>query len=41
MYGPQATQYIKDNLATASLVVAGLVLLVGVALIIVRRRRPA
>ena len=40
-YGPQATQYIKDNLATASLVVAGLVLIVGVALIVARRRRPA
>ena len=41
MYGPQATQYIKDNLATASLVVAGIVLIVGVALIVARRRRPA
>ncbi len=43
MYGPQATQYIKENLATASLVVAGLVLLVGVALILIRSRteRPA
>jgi len=40
-YGPQATQYIKDNLATASLVVAGLVLIVGVALIVARRRRKA
>ena len=38
-YGPLATQYIKDNLATASLVVAGLVLIVGVALILLRRRR--
>src|SRR5204862_1963073 len=39
-YGPLATEYIKDNLATASLVVAGLVLLVGIVLIIARRRRP-
>ena len=39
-YGPQATQYIKDNLATASLVVAGVILVVGVVLIIARRRRP-
>ena len=38
-YGPQATEYIKKNLATASLVVAGLVLLLGVALILSRRRR--
>src|SRR5262245_14910057 len=29
-YGPQATEYIKNNLATASLVVAGFILLVGV-----------
>ena len=40
-YGPLATQYIKDNLATASLVVAGLVLIVAVALIVARRRRQA
>ncbi len=40
-YGAQATQYIKENLATASLVVAGLVLVVGVALIVARRRRQA
>ena len=40
-YGAQATQYINENLATASLVVAGLVLMVGVALIVARRRRPA
>ena len=40
-YGPQATQYIKENLATASLVVAGIVLLVGVALILSRNRRQA
>src|SRR5687767_8594909 len=38
-YGPQATQYIKDNLATASLAVAGLVLVVGLAVILARRRR--
>jgi membrane protein YqaA with SNARE-associated domain len=38
-YGPQATQYIEENLATASLVVAGLVLVVGVAVILVRSRR--
>jgi len=41
MYGPQATQYIKDNLATASLIVAGLVLVVGVVVILVRRRKKA
>ena len=42
-YGPQATQYIKDNLATASLIVAGLILVVGVAVIVIRTRtrRPA
>jgi LPXTG-motif cell wall-anchored protein len=40
-YGPAATQYIKDNLATASLIVAGVVLVVGLALIVVRRRRQA
>ena len=39
-YGPQATEYIKKNLATASLVVAGLVLLLGVSLILSRRRGP-
>jgi membrane protein YqaA with SNARE-associated domain len=38
-YGSQATQYIKENLATASLVVAGIVLLLGVALILSRKRR--
>ena len=38
-YGPQATQYIKDNLATASLVVAGVVLIIGIAVIVVRRLR--
>jgi membrane protein YqaA with SNARE-associated domain len=37
-YGPQATQYIKHNLATASLVVAAVVLIVGVAVIVARRR---
>ena len=40
-YGAQATQYIEGNLATASLVVAGIVLLLGVALILWRRRRQA
>jgi LPXTG-motif cell wall-anchored protein len=38
-YGPAATQYIKDNLATASLILAGVVLVVGLALIFIRRRR--
>jgi len=38
-YGPLATHYIKENLATASLVVAGIILVLGVALIVVRRRR--
>lgn len=38
MYGPQATQYIKDNLGTASVVVAGLVLVVGVTVIVLRSR---
>ena len=40
-YGPQATQYIKENLATASLVVAGIVLVLGVAVIFWRNRRRA
>jgi len=39
-YGAQATQYINDNLGTASLIMAGVVLVVGVVLILVRRRRP-
>ena len=38
-YGAQATQYINDNLATASLVVAGIVLLLGVVLMLSRRRQ--
>jgi membrane protein YqaA with SNARE-associated domain len=38
-YGAQATQYINDNLGTASVVVAGVVLLLGVLLILLRRRR--
>jgi membrane protein YqaA with SNARE-associated domain len=38
-YGAQATQYINDNLATASVVAAGIVLLLGVLLILARRRR--
>ena len=38
-YGPAATQYIRDNLATASLAIAGVVLVVGVVLIVVGRRR--
>jgi LPXTG-motif cell wall-anchored protein len=40
-YGSQATQYIKDNLGIASLTVAGVVLVAGLVLIFVRRRRPA
>lgn len=40
-YGSQASQYIKDHLATASLVVAGVVLLGGLALILSRKRRQA
>jgi membrane protein YqaA with SNARE-associated domain len=38
-YGPQATQYIRDNLGTASLIVAGVVLLAGLVVIVARRRR--
>lgn len=38
-YGPQATQYIKDNLGTASLIAAGLVLVIGLTVIVVRQRR--
>lgn len=38
-YGAHATQYINENLATVSLVVAGIVLLLGVVLILSRRRR--
>lgn len=38
-YGARATQYINDNLATASAVLAGIVLLLGVVLILSRRRR--
>ena len=37
-YGPQATQYIKENLGTASLIAAGVVLVLGVVLIFARRR---
>ena len=40
-YGAQATQYINDNLATVSVVVAGIVLLLGLILILSRRRRQA
>ena len=40
-YGAQATQYINDNLATASVIIAGAVLLLGVVLILSRRRRQA
>jgi len=38
-YGPQATQYIQDNLATASMVAAGLVLVVGLVVILVKSRK--
>jgi membrane protein YqaA with SNARE-associated domain len=38
-YGAQATGYIRDNLATVSLVAAGIVLLVGLAVILLRNRR--
>lgn len=38
-YGPQATQYIQDNLATASMVVAGLVLVLGLVVILVKSRK--
>ena len=40
-YGAQATQYINDNLATASIAVASIVLLLGVILILSRRRKQA
>lgn len=41
MYGPQATEYIKQNLGTASVIAAGIVLVVGVVIILARRRRKA
>ena len=37
-YGPQATQYIQENLGTASVVAAGIVLVLGIAVIVWRRR---
>lgn len=37
-YGPQATDYIKDNLGTASIIAAGVVLVIGLAIILMRRR---
>ena len=40
-YGAQATQYINDNLATASVIVAAVVLVLGVIVILFRRRRQA
>jgi membrane protein YqaA with SNARE-associated domain len=40
-YGPRATQYIRDNLAMASLIAAGVVLVVGVVVILLRKRRTA
>jgi membrane protein YqaA with SNARE-associated domain len=40
-YGAQATLYINENLATLSVVLAGIVLLLGVLLILSRRRRRA
>lgn len=40
-YGPLATEYIRKNLATASLIAAVAVLLIGVAVIVSRGRRPA
>jgi membrane protein YqaA with SNARE-associated domain len=41
MYGAQATEYIKENLATASIVAAGLVLVAGLAIIMLKRKRSA
>jgi membrane protein YqaA with SNARE-associated domain len=41
MYGPQATEYIKNNLGKASFIAAGIVLLVGLVVIVARRRRRA
>jgi membrane protein YqaA with SNARE-associated domain len=38
-YGAQATEYISGNLARVSLIAAGIVLLVGLAVILVRSRR--
>lgn len=38
-YGEQATQYIKDNLGTASVIAAGIVLVIGLTVILVRRRK--
>jgi membrane protein YqaA with SNARE-associated domain len=40
-YGAQATQYINDNLATASVIFAAVVLVIGVIVILFGRRRPA
>ncbi len=39
IYGARATDYIKDNLATASLVAAGVVLVAGLTMIVLRSRR--
>jgi len=38
-YGSQATDYIKSNLATVSAAVAGVVLLVGLVIIVMRARK--
>lgn len=40
-YGPQATDYIRDNLGTASVIAAGVVLVLGIVIILVRRRSKA
>lgn len=40
-YGAQATQYINDNLATASVIFAAVVLVIGVIVILFGRRRQA
>jgi len=37
-YGPQATQYIEENLATASIIAASVVLVIGLAVVAVRSR---
>lgn len=37
-YGPQATQYVEENLATASIIAASVVLVIGVVVIVVRSR---
>lgn len=39
LYGEQATEYIKNNLGTASMIAAGVVLAAGILIIVLRQRR--